>query len=231
MAGVVTKGLIGKEDLTLGTGTSTRATSTGGTVGVTQIPISIVGGNLTLLGTSTATLNASTISTSTLNNCTLNTCTSSVATLVSPTINGTPSGTGIQTVTLKKGTGAGNYTGSNTSYADVDATNLSLTVTIPSGWKLFIQFNGEIQSTTAAAQVFYSLFDTQPNATLVEASVNTTNSAISLQASLGWMITGDGNSHTIKLQAKTGNGADAWDIVNASATRLPTMLFILSPSN
>ena len=149
-------------------------------------------------------------------------------TLTAPVINGTPTGTGIPTITLKKGTGLGNYTSASTTYVDVDAANLGYTVTIPTGWKLAIQASCSIASLTAPVAVAVALFD---SATLVEAFTNGPAASNTESASLFWVINGDGASHTIKLQFHTGNGADSVSITNSTATAIPTMVFILAPSN
>lgn len=143
-------------------------------------------------------------------------------------INGTTTGTGIPTITLKKGSGSGNYTTASTSYVDVDAANLGYTVTIPIGWKLAVSASGDISVLTAAALVSASLFD---GSTLVETEINPNVAAAIFQFNLNWSITGDGNSHTVKLQYKTGNASDSVQVINTSATLIPTMVFILSPSN
>ena len=132
--------------------------------------------------------------------------------------------------TLKKGSGGGNYVSASTSYVDVDATNLALTITIPTGWKLVVNASGQLTSATAIATVFVSLLD---GSTLVEAQVNPTvaGTAGSEDWALNWVITGDGASHTVKLQYKTSNGADSATILNSSATLVPTMVFTLMPSN
>jgi hypothetical protein len=148
-------------------------------------------------------------------------------TLTSPVINGTPTGTGIPTITLKKGTGAGNYTGTNTSFSNVDGTNLSYTVTIPTGWKLSIQVSAAIFNSTATANVSLAIVD---GSVLIENQITGVLNQTAA-STLSWVINGDGASHTITLQVKTTNGADAWNIFNDIATRVPTMIFNLSPSN
>ena len=133
------------------------------------------------------------------------------------------------TLTLKKGSGSGNYTTSSTGYVDVDATNLAYTVTIPIGWKLAIWASASVFSGTAIANIGLSLFD---SSTIVEAEAEPV--AINNAANIStppWVINGDGASHTIKLQFKTTVGADAANIFNSSATLLPTMVFLLTPSN
>lgn len=148
--------------------------------------------------------------------------------LLNPVFTGTPSGTGIPTYTLKKGSGSGNYTSASTSYVDVDATNLAYTVTIPTGWKLGICVSGSFFTATSAVAQSLSLLD---GSTLVEVPITSATTSTVTPFSLSWVITGDGASHTVKLQYKTSNAADAVEIANSSTTIVPTMLFILSPSN
>lgn len=150
-------------------------------------------------------------------------------TLTSPTVNGTPTGTGIATVTLKRGSGAGNYTGTNTTYSNVDGTNLSYTVTIPTGWKLVINAAGTIFVSTAAASVFAALAD--GGTVFIESGVTPAGITAPQFWGFNWVINGDGASHTITLQAKTAAGADAWNIGNANATSVPQMVLTLVPSN
>jgi hypothetical protein len=226
LAGIVTKGQIGYEDIATGTSTFTRTTSTGGTQVMHQLPFTVAGGNITILGSPTIaspTITGTDTGTETLVNKTLST-----STLTSPVINGTPSGTGIPTITLKKGSGGGNYSSASTSYVDVDAANLGYTVTIPTGWKLAVSASGNISVLTAAVLVSASLFD---SSTLVETEINPNAASAIFQFTLNWVITGDGNSHTVKLQYKTSNGSDSVQIINNSATLTPTILFTLTPSN
>lgn len=151
-------------------------------------------------------------------------------TLTSPVINGTPSGTGIPTVTVKKGTGAGNYTTANTTMTDVDGTNLSYTVTIPTGWKLAVQAAGSIGVATAVVEVQVQILDNAAVVDLRRILPTGTSILPSGDFALLGAITGDGASHTVKLQYKTTNGADSAVITNASNEN-PTMLFTLTPSN
>lgn len=152
-------------------------------------------------------------------------------TLTSPVVNGSPTGTGIPTLTQKTGSGGGTYTGTNTSMADVDSTNLSYTVTIPTGWKLKVDAAFNAYQSTAAGGMQFALAD--GGVSLPGCVQDVTPSAINLNqpVALTSVITGDGASHTIRLRAITLAGADAWNISNASSTRTPSMTFILSPSN
>ena len=139
-------------------------------------------------------------------------------------------------MTLKKGTGAGNYTTASTTYAVVDSTNLCFTVLIPSGWKLQVVASGDITTATSAVTASVAITDnaacgTANSGILVEAT-NLSPSASNPNAfSLGWVITGDGATHNVALQYKTSVGADVATITNSSSTLLPTMIFTLMPSN
>lgn len=226
MARIITKGQIALEDMATGTSTFTRATSTGGTQTLTQIPISIAGGSLTLLGNTT--IGSGVV----LNTCTLNSCTLNTSTQASPVITGTPSGAGIPTFTLKKGSGSGNYLSASTSYVDVDATNLAYTVVIPLGWKLAIFASGDVSASTSVVFVSVCLFDTASSAVLVEENVTPGSAAGTNEPfALNYVVNGDGASHTIKLQMKTSNAADSVGMPNNNTTLTPMMVFILSPSN
>ena len=140
------------------------------------------------------------------------------------------------TLTLKKGSGAGNYTTASTSYVVADSTNLCYTVTIPTGWKLSASVSGSLGTLTGAVLANYALTDnaacTAANAgILVEGTETGTAAGVQEPFALNWIITGDGASHNVALQYKTSNGADSATLLNASATQLPTMVFHLMPSN
>lgn len=156
-------------------------------------------------------------------------------TLTAPVINGTPTGTGIPTVTLKNGTGAGNYTTASTTFVRPDATNLAFTVTIPTGWKLLIAASGVISIATAANGVNVALADGSADNTGILISIlaipATTSVGQFMPFALNWVVNGDGASHTINLQFNAGNAADSAILVNNTATLKPVMTFLLTPSN
>lgn len=154
-------------------------------------------------------------------------------TLTSPTINGTPTGTGVPTVTMKTGTGAGNYTSASTSLVRVDSTNLALAVTIPTGWKLTVAASGTITTSTAAVTGAIALADGTADNTgvLIVVPFLAPVAGGAVPFSVRWVVTGDGALHTINLQYSTTNGADSVLITNGSATQKPVMTFVLTPSN
>lgn len=157
----------------------------------------------------------------------------------SPVINGTPTGTGIPTLTLKSGSGGGNYTGTNTTYVLPDASNLCSAITIPSGWKLLVSASGDFSQTTSIAGVQIALTDTGTTCigggiTPLAGSERVYDCAPAgsfCQFQTQALFTGDGAAHSISLMIKTGNIADAWNIGNSSSTRAPSMSYTLMPSN
>lgn len=152
--------------------------------------------------------------------------------LSSPTINGTPTGTGIPTITAKNGSGTGNYVTANTSYTVVDATNLSYTATIPTGWKLLIQASGNVQTNTGSATAGVALFvdPAGSNTTLAESfTINVAGAPSTF--SLASVFTGDGASHVFQLFQRTSNASDSVSMTNTSITSSPKMTFLLTPSN
>lgn len=233
MAGIVTKGQIGYEDIATGTSTFTRSTSTGGSQTLHQLPFTVAGGNPTLLGV--PVINGAIITTSTLNTCTLtsatlNTCTLNTATLASPVINGTPSGTGIPTVTYKSGGGIGNYTRTSSTLAAVDSTNLSLTVTIPTGWKLVVWASGGAEVSANTTSAVLAIRDTFLAQIFAEISANIATAGNVYPFSLCAAIPGDGSSHTVQLQFASSDNSSTVTIPN-SGSNFPTMVFLLTPSN
>lgn len=148
-----------------------------------------------------------------------------------------PGGTVTMGLTLKKGSGAGNYTNATTSYTVADSSNLCFTVTIPTGWKLGISASGALSTATAAVVAQAALTDNAACSTanagiLVEtAPIQGAAIAVADAFALNWVITGDGAAHNIALQFKTSNAADTASLINSSATVTPTMKFELMPSN
>lgn len=207
-----------------------RITFKGATSGtVDLVPTAVSGSTVLTLPATTGTIACTTCSQ-----------TLSATTLTSPiisaaTINGTSTGTGIPTVTLKTGTGAGNYTTSSTSLVRVDTTNLANAVTIPTGWKLLINASGVVSSATAAGGVNIALADGTADNTgvLVQVlDVPTISGAGAFNAwTINWVVNGDGASHTLNLQFSTGNASDAAIMVNNTSTQKPAMTFLLTPSN
>lgn len=129
---------------------------------------------------------------------------------------------------FKKGTGAGDYAiTADNAYHDVDNTNLKLIVTIPTGWKLAVWAQGDADI-SATQNPFLAIAD--GGTVLKESEMSLGNSTENFQPlGIFTVIAGDGASHTVTMQAKTGGGT--LHIRNSSATIAPTMLFLLMPSN
>jgi Right handed beta helix region len=156
-------------------------------------------------------------------------------------LNNLPSGTlvGLQAINLV-GSGAGNYTGTNTAYANVDGTNLCGAVVVPTGWVLAASVSGVLESNTAAVAQNVALVDVGSNCgsggttplgggerIITPPAIGTFDVPFSIQA----IVTGNGASHAIALQAKTSNGADSWGIQNSSSTATAQMTLLLVPIN
>jgi hypothetical protein len=145
----------------------------------------------------------------------------------------TPTGAPIPTLTQKQGSAGGSYTTSSNTPVDVDAVKLAYTVNIPVGWKLLIAASGSFLSLGSAFTEFLvSLFDTAPAVTLIKQGAQSSTSGAGQPQgafALNWVITGDGLSHTVKLQFnRSGSGACS---IQNSAGDFPVMTFVLTPSN
>jgi hypothetical protein len=140
------------------------------------------------------------------------------------------------TLTLKKGSGGGNYTSASTTYVVVDATNLCLTVTIPTGFKLEVRAQGSVGTSTAIVAASVAITDNAACSTanaglLHETAVDAGAIGATAGFALGTIITGDGAAHNVALQFKTANASDSALMLNSSATLTPTMTFTMIPSN
>jgi hypothetical protein len=151
-------------------------------------------------------------------------------TLTNPVINGTPTGTGVPIASVVGGTGLGTYTSTSTSYVAIDATHITYTAVIPTGWNLMIVGTADIGVMTTSVSVFFALAD---GSTILIESQNLPAATVATdirQVTLCDVVVGDGASHTITMQYKTSNAADAVTAVNSSATLTPHMTLLLMPS-
>ncbi len=130
------------------------------------------------------------------------------------------------TVTLRRGSGLGNYSSPGGTYIDVDGTNLAYTVTVPVGYMLTIVCAFTMNPGAASVTTDFALTDV--TTLLVEGQVNTGSGGGTQGHSLSYVFTGDGAQHTFKLRWKS-NGAPA--ILNSSATLSPVMAFTLQRAN
>jgi hypothetical protein len=150
---------------------------------------------------------------------------------------GTACGSGaepVPTTVLKTGSGLGNYSSTSTSLVNVDATNLSYTVTIPTGYRLVISANGNCFQGSTTAYADFALYDSYSSAVLsgsrrhvTAISAAGTTTTFSLQG----VIAGDGNSHTINLQYLTSDATAAIIVTNGSTLLTPSIIFTLYQSN
>src|SRR5208282_2105258 len=151
-------------------------------------------------------------------------------------------GTSTMGLTFKTGSGVGDYTGNNTlAFISVDTTNLCAQIVVPIGWKLKVDASGALGTNTAAVTTAIALADA--GATCGSGGVTALSgtqrhylpSGVGTNYAGGfavnYVLTGDGNVHSISLVALTSAGADAWVVQNSAATVSPSMTFLLMPSN
>lgn len=163
-------------------------------------------------------------------------------TLTSPVINGTPSGTGIATTIFSKGTGSGDYATTSTSMVQVDATHLSCSGTVPTGWKLLASAAGVAQIPGGGGFGYLTLQDSI-NGVLQGDEMFTNNSVAAgggppsgppIPFALQGVLNGDGMSHTVSLYWGKVSAGYSMTILNNSTAGFsvgPTMVCSLLPSN
>lgn len=126
--------------------------------------------------------------------------------------------------TLKRGTGAGNYTGSQTSFTAIDATNLDITVTIPVGLlALAFFFFSQAPDANHTMDVGIAVDGT------VAFAVFQGGTTITVPGACMAILAGDGSSHTFEPQVQTGSGG-TWIIANATALIAPFHAVLLTPA-
>lgn len=134
------------------------------------------------------------------------------------------------TMVMKSGSNGGDYTTTNNTATDVDATNLAYTVTVPTGYQLLITANCSVQLNQNNVFSSVALYD---STTLLSRNVYQSPAANSanliLPLGLSYIFNGDGASHTFKLRF-TSDGVNTLSIRNQAST-VPVMTFLLTPSN
>lgn len=149
--------------------------------------------------------------------------------LTSPIINGTPSGNGLPSLTMLKGSGNGtNYTSTSTNFIAVDTGKLLTGIFIPRGWTLAITAKGGIFVSTAQTNVAVAVYD---GSTAVDEQLIYPPAVDSVtQFCLSAIIRGDDAIHVIGIRYKTSNAANAVGLYNASISVAPKLLLNLCPA-
>ena len=138
---------------------------------------------------------------------------------------------GTPTTVVCQGTGNNtNYTNNTTSFTAVDNTNLTGTFVVPLGWKLICMASGTQQVDTASAVVYSRLQDTTAAKTVAFALLKPATSS-PMGVSMMGVITGDGNSHTVRWEFATTSTSDTTEISNSNVGPGASIIFILTPSN
>lgn len=136
----------------------------------------------------------------------------------------------LPTLSLKKGSNAGDYTTSSNSLANVDGTNLTYTVVIPTGWKLLITAVGtEGFSGSNASDMLLALADGGTPIAQMTQEFSSGGSPAAQPFALTWIITGDAMSHTVTLQWSSPASHAA--VMRNGSGNIPVMTFLLTPSN
>lgn len=136
------------------------------------------------------------------------------------------------TMVQKKGDGSTTYNTTSGSLVNVDATNLSYTVTVPSGYKLFITATGSYLGTAGGTNDnLVAITDTSTSTILNQLQNNPAVTGGATPITLTAILTGDGNSHTINLQFASSNSSGVGIINSTGLSQFPIMTFLLMPSN
>ena len=123
------------------------------------------------------------------------------------------------------------YTTTSMTFVPVDSTNLSYTVTIPTGYNLRMNAGNAPTAGSSANQAQIALFD---------ASTALTSTWIYAYSywvpwALTWVIPGNGASHTIQLEYRANNSAYEAAIpyftTQAQGTVAPVMTFLMAPTS
>jgi fibronectin-binding autotransporter adhesin len=155
--------------------------------------------------------------------------------LVSNGASSLPSFQTIQTFTATGSVSGTQYSTTSTTYANVDGTNLTMTITIPTGSKLLVWARA-IMDTNSASGGLIGIAD---GGTVIAGTARSADSAGSYGGMhVNTVINGNGASHTLTLQFATHNGGSAFDLGNGaqSSTGIggtapsPFMFALLLPS-
>lgn len=146
---------------------------------------------------------------------------------------GFPSG-GAVLIAVKKGTQNGtSYSQATTTYVDVDAANLALSILIPIGQKLTV---------LAVVPFNFTAGNVTPMARIVDGTTAIAEGSIGAAAGM-WFpvpymgeVNGDGLTHTIKLQFAASAGSaiirnEAPSTTTSPANGWPVMLFWMGPAS
>lgn len=112
-------------------------------------------------------------------------------------------GVGPGSHTFKEGSKAGDYTIASTSWADIDSTNLKVTVTVPVGTLAVIL--GQASGTQAAGSTGEVGISVDGAAPIYDARLGNGSGGGSFAVFA--VFTGDGSSHAFSLQARVQNTA------------------------
>lgn len=111
------------------------------------------------------------------------------------------------------------------SWADVDATNLSTTITVPVGFTLVVTATANLGIGGADDIVLLGLAIDGSIANYIDANIDADGGTVSTAITVSFA--GDGNSHVVALQ---GQGNFDIESNNADGPTFPVMTLVLAPS-
>ena len=129
-----------------------------------------------------------------------------------------------------RGSGSGvDYTTTSTSLVDVDATNLTITATIPTGYVGILEAVASIYNTVAANGINVALYDVTATSTLDQKRYHAVGNSLRSAAALRKRLAGDGTAHTYRL--RYSGSANTTGIDNGDSTLAASMVLSITPSN
>src|SRR5665213_412703 len=125
---------------------------------------------------------------------------------------------------LKHGTGSGNYSSASSTFVDVDTTNLKYSVLVPTGSNLVVTAWGTLQATAGPSTFFIAISDSGTPLNQQDQEVSSGGTPQQAPFSMSWVLAGDGFTHVISLQYKTGGGSSSNATVLNSGGTIPGMM-------
>jgi hypothetical protein len=131
-------------------------------------------------------------------------------------------GSGVRVLNGAFGT---NYVVESDSWVDVDATNLSTTITVPVGFTLVVTATANLGIGGADDIILLGLAIDGSIANYIDANIDADGGTVSTAITVSFA--GDGNSHVVALQ---GQGNFDIESNNADGPIFPVMTLVLAPS-
>jgi hypothetical protein len=129
--------------------------------------------------------------------------------------------------TVKRGSGAGNYSNATTSFAAIDSTNLDLTVTVPVGMLAICLCVGSATAIGAALTNGGYIAIFVDSVQMFTDILSANASAMAEPFALSAVVVGDGASHVFSPQFAAAAASHTTFVYNDAATDAPFNLVLL----